>query len=339
MGMQQVWVGVDVSAKMLQVAAASERQRWSAAVTNDADGHRSLIKKLRQMGREIFVGLEATGNYGLDLAVALHQAGIHVMRINPRAVAQFAKALLQRSKTDRGDADVILSFVQRMNFECWTPPSKAALQLRTLSRHIQAVKALLVEEKNHLHAAQVVSSTPRVIVSDLKRSIAAIEARVERLEEECLEVIGTNGELQERFNLLASTVGYGVTSTIKVLAELAVLPADMTARQWTAHAGLDPRQFESGTSVAKPDRISKAGNRYLRGALYLPALTTVRCNANVRAFYDKLVTRGKKPKQAQVAVMRKMLHAIHAMFRTNSAFDGEKFYSMQNPARVSAHAA
>lgn len=339
MRMQQVWVGVDVSAKTLQVAAASERQRWSAVVTNDADGHRSLIKKLRQMGQEIFVGLEATGNYGLDLAVALHQAGIQVMRINPRAVAQFAKALLQRSKTDRSDAGVILAFVQRMNFECWTPPSKAALQLRTLSRHIQAVKALLVEEKNHLHAAQVVSSTPRVIVSDLKRSIAAIEARVKRLEEECLEVIGTNGELQERFNLLASTVGYGVTSTIKVLAELAVLPADMTARQWTAHAGLDPRQFESGTSVAKPDRISKAGNRYLRGALYLPALTTVRCNANVRAFYDKLVIRGKKPKQAQVAVMRKMLHAIHAMFRTNSAFDGEKFYSTQNAARATAHAA
>jgi transposase len=339
MGMQQVWVGVDVSAKKLQIAAASERRRWTGVVSNDAIGHRSLIKKLRQMGSEIFVGLEATGNYGLDLAVALHGWNVHVMRINPRAVAQFAKALLQRSKTDRGDADVILSFVQRMNFECWTPPSKAALQLRTLSRHIQGVKALLVEEKNRLHAAQVVSSTPRLIVSDLKRSIAAIEARVKRLEEECLEVIGTNGELQERFNLLASTVGYGVTSTIRVLAELAVLPVDMTARQWTAHAGLDPRQFESGTSVAKPERISKAGNRHLRGALYLPALTTVRCNANVRAFYDRLVTRGKKPKQAQVAVMRKMLHAIHAMFRTNSAFDGEKFYRMQNPAPVRAHAA
>lgn len=339
MGMQQVWVGVDVSAATLQISAASERQRWTGVVTNDAEGHGSLIKKLRRMGSEIFVGLEATGNYGLDVAVALHQAGIHVMRINPRVVSQFAKALLQRSKNDRVDADVILAFVQRMDFECWTPPREAALQLRTLSRHIQAVKVLLVEEKNRLHAAQVTSSTPRVIVTDLKRSIVTMEGRVKRLEDECLEVIGGDAELQSRFNLLATTVGYGVTSTIKVLAELAVLPTDMTARQWTAHAGLDPRQFESGSSVAKPDRISKAGNRYLRGALYLPAVTAARCNANVRAFYDKLVGRGKKPIQAQVAVMRKMLHAIHGMFRTNSAFDGQKFYSIENAASDRADAA
>jgi transposase len=37
-----------------------------------------------------------------------------------------------------------------------------------------------------------------------------------------------------------------------------VLPETMTVRRWVAHAGLDPRAHQSGTSVDKPARISKA---------------------------------------------------------------------------------
>ena len=329
MGNQRVEVGVDVSAATLTISAVAGTKRWRDEVANDADGHKRLIGRLGRMGKEIFVVLEATGNYGLDVAVALRGSGMSVMVINPRAVAQFAKALLQRSKTDRVDADVILAYLQRMPFEPWTPPAAGALELRTLSRHIHAVKAMLVEEKNRLHAAEAGASTPAVVLSDLQSSIALLKLRIKRLEEECLSVIGKDADLRSWFGLLTGSVGFGVTSAIKVLGELAVLPPDMTARQWTAHAGLDPRKFSSGTSVDKPDRISKAGNRYLRGALYLPAVTAARCDSNVKAFYDKLVARGKKPIQAQVAIMRKLLHAIHAMLRTGTVFDGSKFYSIQ----------
>lgn len=332
MGTQRVEVGIDVSAKTLAVSAAGGSKVWRAEVANEAAGHQALIRQLRRLGGEIFVAMEATGNYGLDLAVALDRADIAVMVINPRAVAQFAKALLQRSKTDRVDAEVILAYVQRMPFEPWQPPPAKALELRTLSRHIHAVKAMLVEEKNRLHAAEAVASTPAVVRSDLKRAIASLTTRIQRLEDECVAVIAQDAELQTAFRLLTDSVGFGVTSAIKVLGELAVLAPDMTARQWTAHAGLDPRRYSSGTSVEKPDRISKAGNRYLRGALYLPAITATRCDPHVRAFYEHLLARGKKPIQAHVAVMRKLLHSIHSMFRTASTFDGQKFYPSSQAA-------
>jgi len=100
----------------------------------------------------------------------------------------------------------------------------------------------------------------------------------------------------------------------------------MTARQWVAHAGLDPRHHESGTSVHKPTRISRAGNRYLRSALFMPALVATQHDPNIRAFYQKLVDHGKTKMQAIVAVMRKLLHALHGMLRTDSDFVGEKFF-------------
>jgi transposase len=74
-------------------------------------------------------------------------------------------------------------------------------------------------------------------------------------------------------------------------------------------AGLDPRPHESG-STHKPRRVSKAGNQYLREALYMPALVAIKHDPHVKAFYTKLTAAGKKPLQAIVAVMRKLLLAL-----------------------------
>nr|VFK06021.1 MAG: Transposase IS116/IS110/IS902 family protein [Candidatus Kentron sp. H]VFK06968.1 MAG: Transposase IS116/IS110/IS902 family protein [Candidatus Kentron sp. H]VFK11480.1 MAG: Transposase IS116/IS110/IS902 family protein [Candidatus Kentron sp. H] len=101
----------------------------------------------------------------------------------------------------------------------------------------------------------------------------------------------------------------------------------MTAKQWVAMAGPDPRQHQSGTSVDKPARISKAGNKYLRKALYMPALSAARTEENVRAYYQHLIEqRHLKKIQAVCAVMRKLLHAIHAMLSNQTDFDGARFY-------------
>jgi len=117
------------------------------------------------------------------------------------------------------------------------------------------------------------------------------------------------------------------SSALTLLAELSVLPEDMSARQWVAHAGIDPRHSESGTSVKGAVRISKVGNRHLRAALFLPAMVASQHEPRVRAYYEKLLARGKKPMQALVAVMRKLLHAIHGMFQHDADFDGTKFFA------------
>jgi transposase len=102
----------------------------------------------------------------------------------------------------------------------------------------------------------------------------------------------------------------------------------MSGSQWVAYAGLDPRPYESGTSTNKPRRITKAGNRYLREALYFPALVASQKDKHVRAFYQHLLSKGKKPMQAIVAIMRKLVLAIWGMFKNNEKWNGEKFYKI-----------
>jgi transposase len=321
--------GVDVGSKELVVALDPGAGRvWEGVFANDAAGHRKLIRKLTRTKGAARVCVEATGIYHLDLCLALDQGkGIEVMVANPRTTKDFARAQLRRSKTDRTDALSLLEFVRRMDFEVWSPPSRPILALRALSRRIQALLAARAQEKNRLHADESVEATPLAIRESIERHIAAINAEIESLTASALEVIGPDEVLASRFAHLVSVKGIAQASAITLLAELSVLPVDMTARQWVAHSGLDPKHSESGSSVKAAVRISKVGNRHLRAALFLPAMVASQHEPRVRAFYEKLLARGKKPMQALVAVMRKLLHAIHGMFKRDADFDGTKFFA------------
>ncbi len=216
----------------------------------------------------------------------------------------------------------------RMPFP-WNPPDPSILEIRGLSRRIEAMSKTVTQEKNRLHANQQSKELSDFVKQDIRELIELLEARIDRLRKQALLVIGQSTELTKAFGHITSIKGIAVAAGIQLLAELGTLPEDMTTRQWVAHAGLDPRQHQSGTSVYKPARISKTGNAHLRRALFLPALVASRWEPNVKAFYEKLLAKGKTKMQALVAVMRKLLHAIHGMLRHDQDFDGEKFFAVK----------
>lgn len=325
-----ILVGIDVSAKTLAVT----RERPGGRVqlgefANDAPGHRHLVRWLTKGNAAVRVCLEATGVYGVELALAL--AGtprVEVMIANPRGVLRFAQATLQRSKTDTVDAHTLLEFVRRMPFRAWTPPPAPVLELRAIARRIEGLMIMRTQELNRLHAASYHGTGMASVQDDLELAVQQVETRVAQLRHAARQVIATHAPLARAFHHLCSVKGIAEVSAIQVLAEISILPADMTVRQWVAHAGLDPRHVQSGTSVHKPTRISKTGNHHLRRALYMPALVASRYEPHIHAFYQELVARGKTRLQAIVAVMRKLLHAIYGMLKHDQDFDGTKFRAL-----------
>ncbi|MFQ5744948.1 MAG: transposase [Acidobacteriota bacterium] len=113
------------------------------------------------------------------------------------------------------------------------------------------------QERNRLHAAARCTELTSVIREDIDTNVQHLQQRIAYLRHQALELIYAHRSLAKRFHHLVSIHGIAEASGIQILAELAVLPADMSVRQWVAHAGLDPRHFDSGTSVHKPTRISK----------------------------------------------------------------------------------
>ena len=294
---------------------------------NTREGHQAVLRFLERSARPVRVAMESTGLYGLDLALTLHQAGVAVMVANPRAVRHFAQALLQRSKNDQLDAVVLREFAARMPFQAWRPPSAAALKLVAVARRLEALTDLMAAEKNRGHAASLSAALPVIVRRDIQRSIQTQQRAIDRLTRAAQEFLLADPELARRYELLLSIPGFGATSALHTLAELTLLPANMEVRQWVAYAGLDPREYSSGTSVHKKVRISKAGNKHLRRALYMPALVAVQHQPQVRAFYEHLLARGKTKMQALVATMRKLLHAIYGMFKHDQLFNGQKVYA------------
>ena len=283
----------------------------------------ALINRLRKASVS-HVCLEATGLYHLDLALALDDARLDLMVINPKAAKRFAQAMQTRIKTDAVDAAVLAEFARRMPFTPWQRPEAPALAIRACARRIAALNKLRTQTKSQLHAAQQTDTTPDFLIADLQHSIAQLG----HLRQQVLALIAADQELQHIFDLLVSVTGIANASAIQLLGELLVLPDDMSAKPWVAMAGLDPCQHQSGSSDNKKPRLSKSGNRYLRIALYMPALSAARHDPNVRAYYQHLIeNRGLKKLQALCAVMRKLLHAIHAMLKNRTPFDNRRFYS------------
>lgn len=317
--------GIDVSAAQLMVVLESGKPgHLQRSFPNRAPGHRALIVWLQKTGHKVRVCLEATGLYSLDLALALHAAsGIEVAVLNPKVVNRFA-ATLCRSKTDPADAQVLAEYARRMPFQLWQPPQAVALDLRAITRHIAALTQQHTRESNRLHAASASVVGARCVRQDLKRSLRDLDLRIAKLRTAALALVQQDRELRSRLALLLSMPGIGEVSALNLLGELALLAPGLSVRQWVAHSGLDPAHHQSGTSVHSRSRISRAGNRYLRRALYMPALVAARRDPHLRAFYQTLLARHKAKLQALVAVARKMLHAIFGMFRGQCDYDGSR---------------
>lgn len=320
-------VAFDVGSRQHAFCALTKGKTTSGKVDNTPEAIATLLKQQRPRNGRVRVVMEATGVYYLDLALQAVEAGAEVMVINPKAAHHFAQALSQRNKTDELDAKMLLTYLQRMPFVPWQPPPLTVLELRQLGRHLGRLTDHATRMKNQLHALTSTRTTPQVLIDDLREALADLERRIERLTREALARVRADEAILARFQALDSIVGVGPASAVALLAELLVLPPDMTSRACVCHAGLDVRIRRSGTSVDSAPRLSKHGNKHLRRALYMPAMTAIAHDPHARAFRDRLLARGKKKMQALAAIMRKLLTAAWALVRNPAPYDGAKLYA------------
>src|ERR1019366_3999379 len=322
-----VFCGIDVSASSLSVALIDkDHSVCQREFVNSASGHKALLGWLGKSKALVRVSLEATGIYSLDLALALDaQAWLEVAVLNPRLVNRFAQTL-RRSKTDAADAIVLAEYSQRMPFTAWQRPGVNQLRLRTIGRYIESLVVEQASVKNRLRTAESTATTPHAVLRDLKQAQAALLRRLAKMRREAMKLMQADVGLRQRFALLVSIPGIAEISALQILSELVLLAPAMTVRHWVAYSGLDPVHQVSGTSVHKPSRISRAGNRHLRRALYMPTLSAVRCDPHIRAFHQALRERHKTGLQALMAVERKLLHAIYGIFKSGKPYDGKLLF-------------
>jgi transposase len=329
------FAGIDVGSRQLHLALVGVDD--VAIFDNTSEGRQQLLRFLKKRGSRLCVALESTGTYGLDLALTLHaDKRIEVKYVNPARAKSFSDTVSGRAKTDRVDAHRLAALAASVPLPTWQPPPQRALAFRSLTRRIRTLVNDRTREKNRLEAIDATEAFPEAVRQDIEAHIRQLDERIERLREAAVAFAREHADWAQDIDLMVSVKGIGEATAAEILGELVCLPPDLTARQAVAHAGLDPRAKQSGVRDGKRS-ISKMGSRYLRAALYIAAINTVRWTPEVRAFHDVLVNERKKPRTvAYVAVARKLLHTLLGMLETKTAFEPHRFYRASQPDNVAA---
>lgn len=302
--MARLGVGIDVAKAWLDVATTADSP-WR--VPNSAAGLTELVRQLA--GRAVHrIVLEASGGYETAAAAALHAAGFAVVLVQPVRARHFARALGQYAKTDAIDAAVLarMALLAVDDAPLWEPVAAAVADLKALVDRRQQLLVLRDGEKKRLRFAR------SIIRADLERAVEALTAQVADLTRRIDALLSTQPSLAADVEILESVRGVGRVSAATV--RVAVPELGMLSRQ----------QVAALVGVAQMNRDSggKTGRRYIRGgrdvarqALYMAALAATRWNSVIKARYAHLVARGKKPKVALVACMRKLLIHLNRLMR------------------------
>jgi transposase len=312
------WVGIDISQHTLdaRLLPADSRPR-DHSFPNDPGGHAALLAWADAHAPGAGFCLESTGTYGAALATALAAAGRHVSVVNPARIKYAALARGQGNKTDKADARCIAEYARDRRPPAWHPAPPEIRELQGLVRRRDDLLQLAAREKGRL----AVPGLSAAVRESVQRTVAWLEGEAERLRGLADELIAASQRLREGRALLESIPGVGPSTARAILAELPSPEQVPTAQQAAAFAGLAPRQYQSGTTVRKRTRLSKAGNARLRRALYLPALTAIRFNPLVRALYERLLAAGKAKMAAVGASMRKLLMIAYGVLKNREPFD------------------
>jgi transposase len=265
--------------------------------------------------QKVHACLEATGNYGEDLAIYLHEAGHIVSIVNPARIKGFAQSELIRTKTDKIDAGVIARFCLAMKPDPWIPPSLEIRSLRALVRRVDSLIDMRSQEKNRLSTAH------ESVISLIKEHVSYLDQEIEKIRRQIADLIGQNPHLKRRKELLDSIPGIGKATIPHILAELDDLEKFNHVRQMVAFIGLAPKETLSGSSIKGKPRLCKIGHARLRKALYMPALVSIQCNPVMIAFYNRLKDKGKNGKVIVCAIMRKLVHVIFGVLKSGKKYD------------------
>ena len=310
-----VVVGIDVAKDKVDACIRTLTERKSCATT--APGQRSLIAWLRkhQVGKAV---MEASGGYERVWAKALRQAGIEVRIVDPKRVRSFAESAGRLAKNDKIDAEMIAWFAETFSEAPSQVDDPAHEEMKALMKGLRSVidvRARLEMQKEHEAPALVRRARARLL-KKLAGEIATVEIAI-------VTKIKTTPAFAERAEIIQSVPGFAKATAMTLLAGLPEL-GQVSDEVAAALVGVAPYDDDSGKRHGQ--RCIKGGRRWVRNALYMPCVgAATLSNPVFKAFYERLIAKGKPPKVALVACMRKLIVILNTMIARGEKWDPKRY--------------
>ena len=314
------YIGIDVSKDTFVVAYSPDKNSKTKTFKNTTRGIHEFIRTISK--EEHHCVMEATGNYSALLVYLLSEAGITTSLENPLKVKNFARAMLSTVKTDEIDARLIALYGEKMQPAPYKLRSDAILTLKQKRTVIRQLKKQLIATRNLKGSMEALPFFDAKCRKSVEKTIAFLEKQVKDLEEDLASL--AKSEYKKQMDLLTSVKGIGITLAAALIMATGGFTYFDNAKQLTRHLGLSPtyqqsgtsvnfKGQQSGTSVNFKGHINRNGDSSLRSQLYVAAFSSIRCNTECRACYDRLRSKGKPGKVAVIAVANKLIRQAFAV--------------------------
>jgi len=268
-----LFVGVDVSKATLEVAL--DDKRATQQFSNDEAGITAVLTRLRDLPVALVL-MEATGGFERALAQHLCIAGLAVIVVNPRQAHDFGKAMGYLAKTDHLDARVLSHFARTLHASerceqlLLRLPSVEQQELAALvARRAQVVQARVAERNRLPLAHRLQTKSINTIIKALDKEIKALDAEIDRR---------LDKHFKDKLDLLKGFKGIGKSTQAVLMSMLPELGIGKLV-------GVSPLARDSGTLRGK--RTCWGGRADVRTVLYMAALSAVRFDPAIRAFYQR----------------------------------------------------
>ena len=323
-------VGIDCSKDTLDAAISflyadfQEHVHATEIFKNTPPGIKRLLrwmKKLCLPELPFQVVVEATGVYHENLAYTMITNDVAIAIVLPVKIRNYCRSTDVRTSTDAISAKQIASFGLVKKLDNWTPPDEVFRQLRALSRE----RTQLLNEKtmvsNRQHAYYYSTLMSAGIEKRSKHRNKFLENQITEIEQEMKTILDVHPSLKEKVEMVCSIKGVGWLTVVTIAAETNGFNLIRNSRQLVCYAGYDVIVKDSGTSVKSKPRISYKGSKHIRAALHFPAITAVKHNKPIKAFYERLFERQKVKMKSYVAVQRKLLVLIYTLWKKDEQYN------------------
>ena len=323
-------IGIDVAMNELVCAFGAVNDELqvkltaSSAFKNKEKGFVKLIKWVQNLisdEAEVLFVMEATGVYHEKLANWLHARSKKVTIVLPNKISNYARTLDVKTVTDKTASEAIARFGLERKLDTWKPPLPTFRNMRQLTREREQIVIERTAIKNQIHAEETEAFSNPNSLKRLKKRIKLLNEQEKEIKGEINNLIKEDQKVKEDIQYMTSIPGIGDLTAAIILAETNGFELVLNKRQLTSFAGLDVKEKQSGTSVKGKPKISKKGNRYLRKAVHLPALTAIKHCQQYKDTYARLVGRHGVKMKALVAIQRKILELTYILYKTKTAFN------------------
>ncbi len=324
------FVGIDISKPFFDVALLrphlSEEvvhRRFKQSADGLADFEQWLTGQQVLLDEQTLVCMEYTGMYNaalLDLLSARAAQVLVEMALKIKRTEGF-----RRSSDDKTDAIKIAwyAFRYQQHKKLWSPADSDLERIRHLiaqrDRIVESLSRLTVPLKELeaigcLQQARAMEKLQHKAVRQLEKAKADIEADI-------LKIVGASEVLSNKMKRATSVKGVGKITAITFLAYTKAFSSFAHAKQLACYCGVVPFMAkQSGISVRSKARVSAFANKKLKRLLHLCALSAIRCDQQIKAYWERKKAEGKNAMSIINAIRNKLVLRIFAVIRDDRDF-------------------